>query len=76
MAAISYFDQTPHSFTCPNPQCGQVFQEPYRRLLHLDEVACPACGTTIDMRESKRTGEIGLWFNTIAELDKKANEKE
>jgi transcription elongation factor Elf1 len=71
----SHFDQLSHSFTCPNWQCGQVFQETYRRLIHLDEVVCPACGATIDIRESKRTGEVGSWFNTVAELDKKANEK-
>ena len=71
----SYFDQMSHPFKCAKPQCGEVFNETYRRLLKADEVTCPKCGTSIDIRESKRTGEIGLWFNTVSELDKKANEK-
>jgi hypothetical protein len=72
---ISRFDLMFHSFKCPNPQCGEVFDESYRRLLELDEVVCPKCGVSKDIRESKRTGEVGSWINTVAELDKKPDEK-
>jgi hypothetical protein len=66
---ISHFDKLSHSFTCPQAQCGQVFQKTYRSLLYPNEVACPACGATIDIRESKSTGEIGKMFDRCNQLD-------
>jgi len=66
---MSFFDQLSHSFKCPHPQCGKVFKETYRSLLHPNEVACPACGTTIDIRKSKSTGKIGKMFDTCQQLD-------
>ncbi len=71
----SYFDQMSHTIKCPAPECGKTFEQTYRSLVETDKVVCPACGTTIDIRESKRTGEIGLWFNTLAELGKKVDHK-
>ena len=72
----SHFDQMSHSIKCSNAECGEIFQQTYRNLLQADEVSCPKCGTVQDIRESKRTGEIGSWFNTMAELDKKLDHKE
>jgi len=72
----SHFDTMSHEFECPKPECRHVFPETYRRLLKLDEVVCPKCGATIDIRESKRTGEVGSWINTVSELDKKACKKQ
>jgi transcription elongation factor Elf1 len=72
---ISYFDKMSHSFKCPNAQCSKVFEQTYRSLLQADTVVCPACGTSIDIRGSKLTGDIGSWFTTIAWLDKKDNQK-
>jgi transcription elongation factor Elf1 len=65
----SAFDEHFHTFKCPGPQCGQVFDETYRRLVKPNEVACPKCGTTIDIRKSKVTGEIGKWFDTCQQID-------
>ena len=73
--AISYFDEVPHPFKCAKPQCGKVFFKSYRRLIQADKVVCPKCRTTIDIRESKRTGDIGSWIYTIAELQKKFGKK-
>jgi rubredoxin len=66
---ISHFDKLSHHFTCPNPQCGKVFEKTYRSLLYPNEVACPTCGATIDIRESKSAGEIGRMFDTCQQLD-------
>ena len=73
--AASYFDKMSHEITCPHAQCGKVFKKTYRRLFHADKIACPECRRTIDIRKSKSTGEIGSWFNTVAELDKKRRKK-
>ena len=73
--SASHFDIMSHTFKCPQPQCGEVFKKTYRSLLHPNVIPCPKCGMGIDIAESKRTGEIGLWFNTVSELDKKTNEE-
>jgi hypothetical protein len=71
----SYFDQLLHPFKCPAAQCGQIFKQTYRSLLHENEVICPKCAASIDIRKSKRAGEIGSWINTVTELDKKIDKK-
>jgi transcription initiation factor IIE alpha subunit len=71
----SYFDQLSHPFQCKNPQCRENFEKPLRSLVIVDEVVCPKCGSTQDIRESKRTGEIGKDFDTATELDKKNNKQ-
>ncbi len=73
---ISAFDDTTHTFTCENAQCGHRFNEFLRSLLHMEKVVCPECGTTKDIRESKRTGPVGLDFNTATEIDKQRSQKE
>jgi hypothetical protein len=73
----SYFDQLSHPFQCKNPQCREGFDKPLRSLVHANEVVCPKCGTAEeDIRESKRTGQIGKDFDTATQLDKKISEKE
>ncbi len=52
--------------------CGETFKQVLRRLLQADEIICPKCGMAIDIRESKRTGEIGKDFDTATQLDIKA----
>ena len=72
---ISYFDQMTHPFKCSNPKCGEPFKKPLRSLFHADEVVCPKCGATEDIRESKRAGSIGLDFHTASELDKQVSKE-
>lgn len=72
----SHFDSMTRQFKCENPQCGKLFEETLRGLIKPDKIFCPACGTAIDISESKRTGEIGLDFNTASELDKLDKSKE
>jgi hypothetical protein len=66
----SYFDQLLYSFICQNPKCGQQFAQTLRSLINANEVACPKCGAAIDIRESKRTGDIRLTLKAAGELDK------
>jgi len=66
----SHLDYPPHIFQCENPQCGNAFEKSLGSLVYANEVVCPKCGTSIDIRESKRTGDLGLWFSTAGELDK------
>jgi len=47
-----------YSFICPNPKCHEQFEETISRLAEADTVSCPECGTTIDISESKRTGDL------------------
>jgi hypothetical protein len=67
----SAYDEMPYNFQCVNPQCAKSFQMSLRSLLpaHVKEVACPHCGTAIDIRESKRTGPIGKAFDTANQVD-------
>jgi DNA-directed RNA polymerase subunit RPC12/RpoP len=71
----SYFDQLLYSFICKDPKCGQQFAQTLRSLIKANEVVCPKCGTAIDIRESRRTGDIGLTLNDAAELDKQRDQK-
>lgn len=74
----SYIERASHEFACSNPKCGKTFQESYRRLLESDVIRCPACETTIDIRESKRSREansVGSWLNAVAEIEKQHREK-
>lgn len=66
----SHLDELTYPFQCENPKCGQQFKETLRRLIQLDEIVCPKCGMKKDIRESKRTGDLGTWFSTAGELDK------
>lgn len=67
---ISYHDQMFHDFKCKSPKCGHLYKVILRQLLHADEVTCPKCGVKQDIREDKRTGEIGKEFDTANQLDK------
>ena len=71
----SAFDEMQHTFTCSNAQCGERFQETIGRLVQLNEVVCPKCGTTEDIRESKRHGPIGLEINTTSNIEKERRKK-
>jgi hypothetical protein len=76
--AATLLDGMSHAFHCPNAQCSEFFEKTYRNLLKADNVVCPACGTTIDIRESKRSAEpasIGSWFVTIGRLAKKRGQE-
>ena len=71
---MTLLNEMSHAFHCPNAQCNDFFEKTYQSLLMVDAVVCPACGTTIDIRESKRSTEpasIGSWFVTIGRLAKK-----
>jgi DNA-directed RNA polymerase subunit RPC12/RpoP len=65
---MSLLEQLCHTLKCS--ECSEVFDQNYRSLLEADVITCPKCWKPMDLRESKRTGEIGSWFNTIAKLDK------
>jgi hypothetical protein len=71
----SHLDTLSHPIKCANPKCGEVFEETYRRLFERDKVICPKCRTPKDIRESKRTGEIGSWIDTVTDMDKKIDKK-
>jgi hypothetical protein len=74
---MALLNEMSHAFHCPNAQCNDFFEQTYQSLLMVDAVVCPACGTTIDIRESKRSIEpasIGSWFVTIGRLAKKRGE--
>ena len=71
----SYLDQRSQPFTCQNPRCRKQFKEVLRQLLTVKEVSCPSCGTTINIEDSKRHGEIGKAFDSSNELDKQERER-
>jgi len=75
MRRISFFDEYSYMFQCANPDCGETFNQRLGSLLYADKVVCPKCGAAIDITESKRTGDIGKWFDTATELDKKVRKK-
>ena len=72
---ISHFDKMLHTFTCENTKCSKTFQQVLRSLLNADKVICPECGTAIDIRESKRTGNIGIDFDAADQLDKQTRQE-
>ena len=72
MRHISYFDRLPYSFVCPSPSCGRQFEQILRSLIGADEVTCPGCGAVIDIRETKRTGDLGLTLKNAGELDEQS----
>ena len=74
-AMTSAYDEMSHTFTCENTQCGHRFQKLLRGLLKADKVVCPECGVAIDIHEAKRTGKVGLDFNTASEIDKQSAQK-
>ena len=62
---VEGFDEGTHEFKCSAPQCRHVFKKTYRSLLNADEVVCPKCLRSQDIREAKRSGELG---SRLAEL--------
>ena len=68
----SRLDEYLHQFRCEAPECRKTFKKVLRSLLHADEVVCPHCGTTIDIRESKSSGDIGRDFDMANDFDNKA----
>jgi hypothetical protein len=63
-----------HRFECPN--CRKPFEKILRTLqpLRVNKVACPKCGTEIDIRVSKSQGEIGKAFDLANRLDLEGRE--
>ena len=72
----SHLDQMLYSFTCKNPQCGNDFQHVLRSLLKTDEVICPKCGTTIDIRKTKTSETFRKALDIANQLDKQAMKKD
>ena len=70
-----FFDQRLHKFVCENPKCGKVFEEVIRRLLKANEVVCPHCGVSIDIRESKGSGAVGKAIDTADQMNKRRQEQ-
>lgn len=72
---VDWFKEKFYAFTCENPQCGEGFEQILGSLVEVDEVVCPKCATTIDIRESKRHGDIAHDFDTANELLKPDRKK-
>jgi hypothetical protein len=53
------FSEMCHVFQCVAPQCGKVFYATFRKIRNADAVVCPKCKAALDIRELKRSGEIG-----------------
>jgi hypothetical protein len=66
----SHLDTMFHKFQCPSSMCKRPFQKVLRTLVHAAKVACPYCGTQIDICQSKSIGAIGKVLDTARELDK------
>ena len=47
-----------YSFVCPKVDCAVQFEQSLSELLKIDKVSCPQCRKSIDIRESKRTGDL------------------
>ena len=54
-----------YSFLCPNVKCHGQFEESLLHLIKVDTVGCPRCRTTIDIRESKQSGDLGRTFRDV-----------
>jgi hypothetical protein len=66
---LSAYDEMSHRFQCVSPECKKPFERLLRNLRSVKEVACPYCGTKIDIRNSKAVGEIGNAFETANQID-------
>jgi len=66
----SHFDNSFYPFRCEN--CGTSFKKILRILVESDEVGCPRCRTIIDVRESKRTGDISRALDSAGEQDQRS----
>jgi DNA-directed RNA polymerase subunit RPC12/RpoP len=58
----------PYSFVCANLKCTRQFEQALSELVAADKVSCPYCGTTIDLTESKRTGDLSRIFRDVHAL--------
>jgi len=58
-----------YSFVCLNPACRNQFEVLLRELFNSDFVPCPKCSNEIDIRQSKKNGDLAelftqlRWFN-------------
>lgn len=66
----SYFDKSFYPFRCKNPKCRMGFRKVLRTLIASDEFTCRFCGTVLNIRESKATGDIRKAFDRATALDK------
>ena len=65
----NWFD-IPYSFVCPNVTCQRQFEETLVWLTSRDRVPCPVCRSFIDIRESKRTGDLSQIFRDVHSFEK------
>jgi DNA-directed RNA polymerase subunit RPC12/RpoP len=63
----SHFENTFFPFQCET--CGTRFKTVLRVLIELDAVRCPRCHGKVDIRESKRAGDISRALVTAAQQD-------
>jgi hypothetical protein len=63
-----------YSFVCPKVQCAHQFEQRLSELLKVDNVSCPRCRTTIDITESKRTGDLSQIFRDLKNLEQSRSE--
>jgi DNA-directed RNA polymerase subunit RPC12/RpoP len=64
----SHFDNTFYLFRCAT--CGMRFKKILRVLVDSDEVRCPRCHAIIDIRDSKRIGDINEALAIAAQQDR------
>ncbi len=74
-AMSNLLDDWFHQFSCENPHCGNTFTKSLRWLDQANEVICPTCGRTIDIREAKRHGQLGKDINAATQIDIKTRQK-
>ena len=61
---ISFFALR-YSFVCPQQDCSDQFEIPLGELLNTNQVSCPKCSTSIDIQQSKTSGDLAQIFNQV-----------
>ena len=67
---MRHFFGIPYSFVCPNVTCQRQFEETLAWLTSRDRVPSPVCRSFIDIRESKRTGDLSQIFRDVHNFEK------
>jgi hypothetical protein len=57
-----------YSIVCSKAGCNTQFESLLDELMEKDTVLCPACSTTIDIRDSKTNGDLAQIFREARSL--------
>ena len=61
--------QLDYSFVCPEAECRHQFEIPLLQLAKINQVACPSCGATRDIAESKGSGDIAQIMSDLTAIE-------